>query len=95
VEHEHAVEVPGGRVGHQPLELWARLGLPPPGMEVAVLADEIEVVLRGELRDCLALRVWGKSLALLLGGLTDVGNCSLLDRLDRTIHRALPGCVRR
>ena len=42
-------------------------------MEVAVLADQLELVLGREPRDCLALGVGGEALALLLGGLADVG----------------------
>ena len=67
VEDEHHVELALCRVGHQPLELRAGLGLAPPRMEVAVLAGQFEVVLRGETADALALRVGRESLALLLG----------------------------
>ncbi len=90
VEHEHAVEVPCRGVGHQPLELRACLGLPPAGVKVAVLTDEVEAVLGGELRDRLTLSVGGEPLALLFGGLADVGDSALLDLL-RVTHRVLLG----
>jgi hypothetical protein len=92
VEHEHHIELAGGGVGHQPLELRAGLGLPPPRVKVAVLADEVEVVLRGELGDRLPLGVGGEALALLIGGLADIGDRSLLDCLCRATHCVLPGC---
>jgi hypothetical protein len=67
VEHEHALEASGGCVGHEALELGSGLGLAPSGVKVAVLGDEIEVVLGRELGDRLALGVGGEALALLLG----------------------------
>jgi hypothetical protein len=91
VEHEHHIELAGGGVGHQPLELRAGLGLPPPRVKVAVLADKVEVVLGGELGDRLPLRVGGEPLALLLGGLADIGDRSLLDCLCGATHCVLPG----
>jgi hypothetical protein len=45
VKDEHHVEPPIGGVGHEPLKLRARLGLTPPGMKVAVLLDQLKVVL--------------------------------------------------
>ncbi|HWX88473.1 MAG TPA: hypothetical protein VNX67_09875 [Solirubrobacteraceae bacterium] len=67
VEDEHHVELGLCRVGHEALELRAGLGLAPPRMEIAVLADQFEVVLGGEAADALALRVGREALALLLG----------------------------
>lgn len=63
---EHHVELAFGGVGHQALELGAGLGLAPPGVKVAVFADQLEVVLVREVGDRLALRVGGKALSLLL-----------------------------
>ena len=67
VEDEHRVELARGGVGHQALELGAGLRLAPPGVKVAVLADQLQVILGGEVGDRLALRVGGEPLALLLG----------------------------
>lgn len=67
VEHERDVELALCGVRHEPLELRSGLGLAPAGMEVAVLADEFEVVLGREAADALALRVGREALALLLG----------------------------
>jgi len=76
VEDEHHVEAPLGGIGHQPLELGPAVGLAPAGVEVAVLADDRQVVLGGELHDGLALRVGREALTLLLGGLAHVGGCA-------------------
>ena len=73
VEDEHDLEAPLGRVGHQPLELRTAVCLAPAGVEVAVLADDLQLVLGGELRDGLALCVGREALALLLGRLAHVG----------------------
>ncbi|HEX7290955.1 MAG TPA: hypothetical protein VF250_07495 [Conexibacter sp.] len=73
VEDEHDVEAPLGRVGHQALELGAAIGLAPARVEVAVRADDGQVVLGGELGDGLALGVGREALALLLGRLAHVG----------------------
>jgi hypothetical protein len=67
VKDEHRVEPALRGIGHQALKLGARLGLAPAGVKVAVLADELQVVLGGEPGDRLALRVGGEALALLLG----------------------------
>jgi hypothetical protein len=66
VIHEHHVELALGGVGHEPLKLRAGLGLAPAGVKVAVLADQLDVVLGGEAADALALRVRREALALLL-----------------------------
>lgn len=74
VKDEHDVELALGGVGHQSLELWTRGGLAPAGVEVAVLGDQLEIVLRRELADALALGIGREALALLLGRLADVGD---------------------
>jgi hypothetical protein len=43
-------------------------------VKVAILADELQIVLGGELADRLALRVRREALSLLLGRLTNVGH---------------------
>ncbi|HTQ69164.1 MAG TPA: hypothetical protein VMI13_10790 [Solirubrobacteraceae bacterium] len=57
VVHEHHLELTLGGVRHQPLEFATPGRLAPAGVEVAVLADEQELVLLGEPRDRLALGV--------------------------------------
>jgi hypothetical protein len=74
VKDEHDVELALGGVGHQSLELGPRRRLAPARVEVAVLADQLEVVLGRELPDALALRVGREALPLLLGRLADVGD---------------------
>ncbi|HEY7962468.1 MAG TPA: hypothetical protein VID29_11150 [Solirubrobacteraceae bacterium] len=91
VEDEHDVERAGGGVGHQALELRARLGFAPAGVVVAVFADQVEFVLGGELGDRLALRGGGEPLALLLGGLAHIGDGAPPDRLGWATHRVLLG----
>lgn len=56
-----------GSVRHEPLEMRACLGLALARVKVAVLIDQLQVVLLGEAADALALRVGGEALALLLG----------------------------
>ncbi|HXP28243.1 MAG TPA: hypothetical protein VN804_00685 [Solirubrobacteraceae bacterium] len=84
VKDEHDVELAGGSVGHQALELRPRGGLAPAGVKVAVLADQLQVVLGSELADALALGVGREALALLLGRLADVG-----DRAKRRVRHRL------
>jgi hypothetical protein len=67
VKDEHHLELPVGGVGHEALELRSRLRLAPAGMKVAVLTDELEIVLGREPANALALGVGGEPLALLLG----------------------------
>jgi hypothetical protein len=55
VADEHGVELALCRVGHKALKLRPPAGPLPAGVEVAVLADERETVLAGELADRLAL----------------------------------------
>ncbi len=86
---EHDVEALLGRVGHQPLELGPAVGLLPAGVEVAVLADEVEVVLGGEAADRLPLGVGREALALLLGRLAHVGDGPLRWRLAASVGSAV------
>jgi hypothetical protein len=60
MEHEDHFEATLGGVRHEPLELRPPVRLAPPGMKVAVLADDDQVVLVGEPRDRLTLRLDGK-----------------------------------
>jgi hypothetical protein len=76
VVDEHAVEAALGRVRHQTLKLWPPVRSLPPGVEIAVLADEREAVLRGEGADRFPLRIGREPLALLLGGLANVSDGS-------------------
>ncbi len=48
VKDEHRIELAFGGIGHQSLELGAGLGLAPAGVKVAVLADELQIVLGGD-----------------------------------------------
>jgi hypothetical protein len=67
VEDEHHVEVALRGVGHEALKLGAGLRFAPPGVEVAILSHQFQVILDGELADRLALGVGRESLALLFG----------------------------
>lgn len=79
VVDEYDVEAPRSSVGHQTLKLRPRVCLLPAGVEVAVLADEVEPVLGREGADRFALRVRREALTLLLGRLAHVR--------DRARHR--------
>jgi len=57
VVDEHAVEATVRRVRNQPLKLRSAARALPAGMEVAILADQLQPGLCGELADRLALRV--------------------------------------
>ncbi|HEY5057938.1 MAG TPA: hypothetical protein VII51_02875 [Gaiellaceae bacterium] len=81
VVDEHDVEAALGRVNHQLLKLRTAVRLLPAGMEVAVLARQLEVVLDGELPDRLSLSVRREPLALLLGRLAHIGDSALQRRL--------------
>lgn len=80
VEDEHHVEPLLGGVGHQAVEVSAPVGLAPAGVEVAVLVDEVEVVLGGESLNRLALGAGREALPLLLGRLAYVRNGAQRDR---------------
>jgi len=54
---EHDIEATLGRVCHQPLELCAAIGAFPARVEVAVVLDELELVLFGEATDRFTLCV--------------------------------------
>jgi hypothetical protein len=77
VEDEYHIEFPVGGVGHEPLELRARLPSCASGIKVAVLTDEFEIVLgcdtsRGITPDP-SLRLWHSACSTALYGPDDGG----------------------